>query len=1335
MVWLYGRASSGMSIQRLLQQAAAGTGDTGDDDFANVVLLLDGDGTGDDNNETFTDSSTNGFTVTESGSVVQGSFSPYGDNWSNYFNDDGYLQVTKSTDLDLDTNNWTIECWLNLKSASAVEVVLNFGYETETTRGYLIYLNSDGTLHFAYSTNGSNNTDTSMGSHGIVANEWTHLAVVRNGSTITGYINGSALGTTINIGSSDIYYPTSGNFRIGSDATNNLAGYMSNLRLVNGTAVYTSNFTPSTSPLTNITNTKLLMCQSNRFADNSSSSHAIAVGTGTPKVTPFSPFKDDDARDITTDGGSAYFNGAKLDVGSASDFAFGTGDFTVDAWVYLNSDVTTSIFNVGGASTGSFGFYYNASTKEFELVRYGDAAGSGQSSAQSAVGQWFHLRGIRSGGTTKLFINGVEDTGASYSMGSITASNLAEVGGGVWEGTNTTNAYIADLRVEVGTATSTSNFTPPTSPVSTTANTDLLLNFQDAGIYDRSGINNLDTVGDARLGFAPIYGTGSLAFDGTGDYLSIPDDPVFDLGSGDFTIECWANTSSFSSAYNVLVSQWGSSSQAWIFRITSSLVGLYANIGGTQTYTASVTNGLNQWDHFAVSREGSSLRFFKNGTLLGTSAISGTIANSTSNITVGILSDLNSTTAHDGFIDDLRVTKGVARYTSDFTPPDEIDLSTDTHREYVTLFLDGDGTANGQNNTFTDSSTNGFTVTESGSVVQGVFSPYGDNWSNSFDGNSDAVTIPDSTDFDFGTGDFTMEAWVYPTGVSDPNNYPSIVSAHEGTDNTSWIFAVTSTNKLMLYGGGGNIDTSTSDVPLNEWTHVMVTRSSGTVRFFINGTLDASTYTRTGNYNCTASGIAIGKQPAAVTRYWQGWISNLRLVKGTALQTSSFTPSTTPLTAVTNTVLLACQSNRFVDNSSSSHTLTPTGTASVSRFSPFESDKPYDITTDGGSGHFDNSSSSLAVSSGVTTIGTSDFTVECWFFVDHAATDYEPLYDGRKTSPYSDGVGLFTVGTKFEVWGSAKLIETSTGVFARNEWNHVALVRSSGSLQLYLNGTALGSSASYSGSLGSDKRSIGVNATSVYKAGGYISDLREVHSALYTSSFTPPTAPLTAVTNTELLLNFQDSAIPDLSGINNIDTVGNAKVGGTDPTKYGSNAMAFDGSGDYLKGIASADELNMGTGDWTIEGWYYVRTRTTAYPLIIGNNDSGFNAGALAITTSNNDSAPSRHEKLTLADYDDATTRVLSASSAHNLNQWYHFAVVRNGTNITIYRDGTSVASKTISSALTYDWGLNGVLVGGGNWDGANSYSDAIFDDLRITKGVARYTANFTPPTDALPKF
>jgi len=650
----------------------------------------------------------------------------------------------------------------------------------------------------------------------------------------------------------------------------------------------------------------------------------------------------------------------------------------------------------------------------------------------------------------------------------------------------------------------------------------------------------------------------------------------------------------------------------------------------------------------------------------------------------------------------------------------------------VVLLLDGDGTSGDNNETFTDSSTNGFTVTESGSVVQGSFSPYGDNWSNSFDGNSDALTIADSADFDFGTGDFTMEAWIYPRSLSDVNDYNSIVSAHNPTAGSpaageSWLFTVLNNQKLTVYGSGGTTSSSNATVSLNEWSHVMITRSSGTIRFFINGTLDTNTPSVTGNFNCTSAGLAIGRQAnpdGSTTRYWDGWISNVRLVKGTALQTSSFTPSTSPLTAVTNTVLLACQSNRFVDNSSSSHTLTPTGTVAVTPFSPFKDDDARDITTDGGSAYFNYGPYLTLPQNTAFNFGTGDFTVEFWANVDTYRTsgsyfDCFVAFGHYTSSPYFriTHTGELTCGLVSAAYSSTSTIDTG-------EWNHFAITRSGTTVRIFVNGT-LETTGTNSANLGnSSSVYIGTSAwlPTAEEMKGYLSDVRIVKgTAVYTSSFTPPTAPLTAVTNTSALLNFQDAGIYDRSGINNIDTVGNAQID-TAVKKYGTGSMQFDGSGDYLL-FPSSEAFGYSTGDFTLECWVYKDANPSADAGIIEQRPASTNGNypMLGLNSSGQ-----------LFYYVNAAYKIsASASTALSNQAWDHVAYVRSGGNLgTLYINGTSVGTWVDTTDYVSETPLR---------VGEHAFSAAQFngfiDDLRITKGVARYTANFTAPTDALPKF
>jgi hypothetical protein len=921
---------------------------------------------------------------------------------------------------------------------------------------------------------------------------------------------------------------------------------------------------------------------------------------------------------------------------------------------------------------------------------------------------------VRSSGTINIYVNGV--SGGSVALSTNYSDTAFAVGSSPNYGDF--DGYISDFRLVKGTAVYTSNFTPPTAPLTAITNTALLLNFHDAGIYDLSGTNNLDTVGDARLGFAPIYGTGSIEFDGSGDALESPYDKVYAF-SGDFTIELWIYYISHVGSYTGIIfcantnTGSGAPTAGWILSFLSTgdtLLWEIAGSGGINATSNPLTK--NRWVHLAVVRSGSTVTLYMDGVSIGTHTASGTIDSVSFPLRLGRGRSTVSTPYFEGYMDDIRITNGVARYTSNFTPPTEIDLALDTQAEYVTFFLDGDGPANGQNNTFTDSSTNGFTVTKNGDVTQGVFSPYGDNWSNYFDGSGDYLTISQSSSLDLGSGDFTVEAWIYAQSATQDSQFRRILATEANGSSAVQLYINTSGQVVYTANDVSRL-TGTTNV-LNGWHHIAVVRqgsSGGNIELYVDGSSEGS-FTDTSSK--TSSNFHIGKYPN-LSGHFQGYISNIRMVKGTAVYTSSFTPSTSPLTNITNTSLLTCQSNRFADNSSNGFTISVNGDTKVTRFSPFESDKPYDIATDGGSGYFDGTGGYLDIAHDTTLTPSGDFTIEFWAYV----TDSSNIQEW-----YSKGYGI-QIYISSATWGvalsasnnSSYYFQDTTTAVVENVWTHVAVTRSGNTYRFFINGSEITSASSSSApNTGTSVLRIGDwSGGTSYEAIGYISDVRYVNgSASYTSAFTPPTAPLTAVTNTELLLNFQDSAIPDLSGLNNIDTVGNAKVGGSDPTKYGTNAMKFDGSGDYLDTV-STEVLTFGTGDFTIEFWIHTSNNGN-----IMNPSTATGSGYWGLLMQSGNLRWNNSYAVT-------NLWEISASAIQD-GSWHHVAISRASGSTKIFYDGTlqSTQADTTNYSGTGAW-----RIGSGNLAAFNGY----LDDFRITKGVARYTSNFTPPSEALPKF
>ena len=626
---------------------------------------------------------------------------------------------------------------------------------------------------------------------------------------------------------------------------------------------------------------------------------------------------------------------------------------------------------------------------------------------------------------------------------------------------------------------------------------------------------------------------------------------------------------------------------------------------------------------------------------------------------------------------------------------------------YVVLQLPGDGANNSTNNTFIDSSTNNATITRTGTPIQGSVNPFGSNWSNYFNGSS-YLTMASNSSFAFGTGDFTVEGWINPTSLP---TYCTICSTRTSSGTTAgWNIGVSSSGQLFLYANGFMVTGASSGVRVGEWTHFAIVRSGTSLKAYVNGIQSGSTGSDSNDYTIQTfwTGATGG-----TSEPWYGYISNLRIIKGTALYTSTFTPSTTLLTTVTNTSLLTCATNRFQDISTVSNTITITGAVSVQKFAPFSTSASYSTSTNGGSIYFDGSTYMSTPNSGDLQLNGVAWTIEMWYYPTQL-TAYNVLLAKRGAG--GDQYQIFTdVTTGYLAFYNGGVALYSSTAPKLNAWNYIAFVHNgSSTLTMYLNGVNF-----YSGTTtipaGTSQLWIGQDGSASNTLYGYLSNVRIVKGTqLYTTTFTPPTAPLTVITGTSFLLLGTNNGIVDTAMQNNLLTVGDAKIS-TTQSKFGGSSMYFDGTGDYLL-IPSNPVFAFGSGDYTVECWIY--SQSTAQQVLFASGGTGANNFYFSFVPTSSFIGVGTQNVWILQ----ATGLTLSTSV------WYHVAASRSSGTLRLFLNGTQVASGADSTV----WIQGGYTAIGSNAQGTQ-YTNGYIDDLRITKGVARYTATFTPSTSANP--
>ena len=672
-----------------------------DSRYTNFLLQADPDGT--DNQ---VDASTSAHTITENGDVTSTAFSPYHPGgYSVEFNaTDASITVPAATGseyrLGPDTG-WTLEFWINSRDFAQAQIVY-LQRNAQAAQGTVVSIATSGVMTFYHGDADVNAWEVTLSCGTITADTWHHVAIVRNGSgsnNFTSYLDGTQQNQATWSGSSVnkqvAGYIGGGNSSYNSD-DREFVGFLRDFRY-SEEAVYTSDFTAPTEPLTVLATTKLLYFNGEPYIADKASVYGAPTVTSnvrTVRVGPYNHYPYTKANY----GGSVYFDGTGdyLEISDLASLQFGTGDFTIEAWVCKTGQGANgydALIGIGQTVAATTGWYLEVSTNRGIYFTINNNPISYGTWTNDSI--WHHIAVTRSSGTVNIWLDGVSVVSGTLATSVPTSGTTAKIGN-YYNGTTnyTFNGYISDVRIVKGTAVYTSAFTPPTALLTAITNTTLLTCTNKNKFFDASGsLPLLTAYNNITTSTSEVAYTGtSLYIPGRSDYISL-DGRDFKAGQvvqlpNDFTLEleCKLTSSTMSYAFLLRLQDDSGNDDNAIIRFGDSGYGyhLQFNInnggGASAVYSVNLVQSdfTTDFRHIAWTRESGVNRVFVDGVQynVATGANPSTFSsaswtdstkinfNGSNGIRVGIASY-----SPLGYFQNIRITNGLARYTAAFTAP------------------------------------------------------------------------------------------------------------------------------------------------------------------------------------------------------------------------------------------------------------------------------------------------------------------------------------------------------------------------------------------------------------------------------------------------------------------------------------------------------------------------------------------------------------------------------------------------------------------------------------------------------------------------------------------
>ena len=1055
-----------------------------------------------------------------------------------------YITVADSADWDiLPQTNFTIDAWVKFDDHAGSEAIVHQG--EDTSNFWMLYHNHGDGWHWQVSGNSVYDLATGVEVTDIA---WHHIAVCQVGATVGVYMDGVQIGYIVP-GASDTFAAA---LQIGNRTTGGTYFYdgkIDGLRITHNNAFLaspnvgkTDTITVPTAAHTSDANTKLLMhFDYSCLKDDGNTNHGQFGGnnnivvfptTGGPEITAtWGRFGNGG---LFLDGNSDYAN---RDI--TAHFSMGITEFTVEAWVYCNTNTTHDvIIDLGQGGNDGIRLNINTSQQISTYLEGTQTVFSPVSDERPRCGSWYHIAIARDSSTNyRGFINGRLISSTTSTTHIITGTPGATRQITIGRDTNGSfyfDGYIDSVRVS-NVARYTAAFTPSTDPFTNDGNTLYLTNMEPLDVSADGGRDPEIEHGEqffntaiADRGPERRFGQGALYFNSTGR-VQIADHTDWDIagtntagaGNGDFTVDFWFKYAVTPSGTHQFITQYQDANNHWsIWHESGSTHGLSftLNVGGSALKLGDNTSTPRQiqdtdWHHCALVRvaTGATANYalYCDGVCvdIGTSANTATFSSE-----LGIGRYPGFAGNWNGYMDEIRIQNSNVFGADPTTQEENIAVPLTPHTadgnthlllHCEDVFDDGD----------TNHGVNGLGNITYYSATQHTGISRFDDGSMSFSGAATSyLTYPDSTDWNR-SSDFTIDFWGKCI-AKDGANIVSWIGQGNNTANDRWQLRISSTSiEYDGYSGGtrtvfmvrGSLTTDIWDV--GQWHHIAMTRSGNDYRFFVNGIQHGTTYTDSDAVGDSSDPLSIGRcQGGSGFRYYNGLFDSLRFTPS-ALWTSNFTPPRSTVASSSEDLLMKGDYDGR-DSSSNNHTPTYGADASATAVKRFGA----------GGIYLDGNSDYVRVPDATPDFDICKSSAENWtvdFWVKHDSAPSLQCYFSQRQDASNYYFMINQVGQGIEFWyvsGGVARIDGDT--FSNTDitdlvWHHIALCKVGSTWGMYLDGQQIGYVASVTvGAAFAGPLEVGRDSTNGWYHNGRIDEFRIQYGNYFSA------APVVGLTDT-----------------------------------------------------------------------------------------------------------------------------------------------------------------------------------------------------------------------------